>query len=70
MGKYYTKLISTDLIEVKPLDKPNGTLYYMDYTYKDLLKERKEKIDKIIGKWRKNNRKSSNGLLSSFIRWL
>ncbi|MDY0270202.1 hypothetical protein [Trichloromonas sp.] len=55
MDRYYTKLISTDLIEVKPLDKPNGTLYYiyMDYTYKDLLKERKEKIDKIIGKWKK-----------------
>jgi hypothetical protein len=50
---FYAKLISTDLIEVKPLDKPNSTLYYMDFTYTDLLKERKEKIDKIIERWKK-----------------
>lgn len=50
---FYAKLISSDLIEVKPLDKPNSTLYYMDFTYKDLLKERKEKINKIIERWKK-----------------
>jgi len=53
MDRYYAKLISNDLVEVKPINKPFGTLYYVDFTYRDLLKERKEKIEKIREKWKK-----------------
>jgi len=50
MDRYYAKLISNDLVEVKPMNKPSGTLYYID---KDLSKERREKINKIREKWKK-----------------
>jgi hypothetical protein len=36
-----------DLPSVQPLNAPSGKLFYIDYVYSDILKERREKIKKI-----------------------
>ena len=51
----FTKTISLDLVQVKPMNVPTGTLYYMDYNNEEfekqkLLEERKAKIKKILEK--------------------
>ena len=40
--------INKDLLQVQPLSKPTGQLFYMDFTYRDIIKERKEKIGKLL----------------------
>jgi len=45
---YNAKLINRYLVEIKPLGLPLGQLHYMDFTCRNLLKERKDKIAKII----------------------
>jgi hypothetical protein len=56
----FDKTTKLDLVQVKPMNVPTGTLYYMDYNKefenKKLLEERKDKIKKILEK-SKNNEK-------------
>lgn len=56
----FTKTISLDLVQVKPMNDPSGKLFYMDYNEsyerQRLLEERKDKIKKILEK-SKNNEK-------------
>lgn len=40
--KPYCKIISNDLIEVKPMPMPTGKIYYFDF---EISTERKERID-------------------------
>ena len=51
----FTKTTKLDLVQVKPMNVPTGTLYYMDYNNEEfekqkLLEERKAKIKKILEK--------------------
>tara|TARA_X000000368_G_scaffold171898_1_gene135544 strand:- start:2300 stop:2500 length:201 start_codon:yes stop_codon:yes gene_type:complete len=51
----FTKTTKLDLVQVKPMNVPTGTLYYMDYNNEEfekqkLLEERKAKIEKILEK--------------------
>jgi len=46
------KLLEWDLVEVKPLGPPLGLIFYTEFTYRDILKERKEKIGKILERMR------------------
>lgn len=51
----FTKTTELDLVQVKPMNVPTGTLYYMDYNNEEfekqkLLEERKKKIQKILDK--------------------
>ncbi len=56
----FAKTTKLDLVQVKPMNVPTGTLYYMDYNEEferqRLLEERKDKIKKILEK-SKNNEK-------------
>ena len=50
----FTKTISLDLVQVKPMKQPSGKLFYMDYNEEferqRLLEERRIKIKKILEK--------------------
>ena len=51
----FAQTTKLDLVQVKPMNVPTGTLYYMDYNNeefenKKLLEERKKKIQKILDK--------------------
>ena len=51
----FNKTTKLDLVQVKPMNVPTGTLYYMDYNNEEsekqkLLEERKAKIKKILEK--------------------
>lgn len=50
----FTKTTKLDLVKVKPMNVPTGTLYYMDYNEEferqRLLEERRIKIKKILEK--------------------
>jgi translation initiation factor IF-3 len=51
----FSKTTKLDLVQVKPMSVPTGTLYYMDYNNEEfekqkLLEERKKKIQKILDK--------------------
>lgn len=45
MGK--ARLYGWDEVDIKPLGPPLEKLFYMDFKYRDILKERREKIEKI-----------------------
>jgi len=42
-----SKLVPKDEIQVMKPVKPLGILFYVEYTYRNILKERREKIAKI-----------------------
>jgi hypothetical protein len=52
-----TSFIGIDLVTVKPLSAPTDKILFMDYKYEDdqkkLLRERKEKLDRIMENIRK-----------------
>lgn len=46
--KVLSKTIGIDLVEVKPMSRPIDHVYFMDFIYRDLVKERQEKIGKLL----------------------
>jgi hypothetical protein len=54
--KMSAKLLGADLVSVQPMAAPTGKLFYMDYSYGELLTtdERREKLRKAMAEWRKH----------------